>query len=1236
MGAADPSFAKQPKIRRLLFIGGALVLLAIIWHVVIAPRSLYLPSNFSYSAAVVSRDNFYDEKTAAFSGETVSNTKFGYQTLSSKNNVLNVQNFFDVSSAAGDKIFAVERTYGIDRKTHQHVSGYGDKGRQGYLFGPPNAAKKSFVYWHVNYDAPATMYFQNEEDILGLTTYHYAADYHADQTKDLTNLPGVGKTRGINLDIHLELWIEPATGFLVKYEDHSTAYYYDLATQQRLNPWNRFSNTYSFESVAEKVQEADQLKRQKQSNEAGTPIFFALIGAIFLGRWTLLYWRQRSKTAGYASPAVVSALFIGLIGLAALAGWVFHVSLLTQLNQSFAPMHVMTALNFVALAVVLWLLSRPTMSPRARLVLRLLLVLVLGVASLSFLRNALGYWQGIDGVLSPDTVLSPPVSAFCFMVISVVLLATTRPLSKVVAFLAQVCLGLVFCLAIFGIIGYAFSLHQLHTIYWFQSMALHSGAAFVVLVATIFALNPTWSFTALIRRFGNSFLLSITVLSLMLVLTGMLWQQTIGSTEKQANIRFQSDAHRLNDTIDGKLSASLRALEGARGLFAASQQVDRDEWKAYVDNLGLSQNYPGVLGFGFAQMVPAAEKEAHIARIRSEGYPSYTIFPADDTRDMYSSVVYIEPFNESNQHAFGYDMTTDPTRRAAMELARDSGEPTASGKVVLIQDSGTKGQYGILVYVPLYHHQMPLSSVAERRAALLGFVYMPIRVGDFVRATIGEQAAGLNVEAFDAPAISATSLSNRLSSLDSAHGIETQSSSPSEFTRGETLSLAGHIFVMRYSSLPSYGGDITLQSLPGAVLFVGILLSFLIAVITFLQSSSRARALKLAQSMTVDLRNERNLAVTTQHKDEAILTSIGDGVFVIDMAGKILLFNKAAEEISGYTAQEVIGRSYKEVLAFQSEEDDHLVEEFITTALSGTRAEMALHTRLKRKDGATVPVADSAAPIIDAQGSRDGAVVVFRDTTRERQLERMKDEFLSIASHELRTPMGAVRANLSMILDGDYGPVNKDLVEPLTDIKTSTIRLVNLVNDLLNVARIEAGRTKFTLSEFDINEVIRATVESLAPLGKEKGIAITHKSADPITVQADADKVAQVLTNLIGNALKFTEKGSIEVVVVNNANMAEVAVVDTGMGIALDDQSKLFGKFKQITTAQDGKPQGTGLGLYISRELIRKMGGELWIKQSDIGKGSTFVFTLPCVDTASATRAKQVLEREAEAHPDQK
>ena len=371
-------------------------------------------------------------------------------------------------------------------------------------------------------------------------------------------------------------------------------------------------------------------------------------------------------------------------------------------------------------------------------------------------------------------------------------------------------------------------------------------------------------------------------------------------------------------------------------------------------------------------------------------------------------------------------------------------------------------------------------------------------------------------------------------------------------------------------------------------------------------------------------------------KANAIFASIGDGAIATDEAGRIVRINDAALRLLGLTAEDILGKWYQKALTMEDENgaDISPIDRPITQALltgSSVSARLFYHTKSNRK----LPVAVTVSPIL-LDNRPIGAIEIFRDITHEKQLEHAKDEFLSIASHELRTPMGAIRAFVSMILAGDYGPVNDNLVEPLSDIKTSAIRLVDLVNDLLAVARIEAGRMQFTLADLDISKILQESIDSLVPLAKERGIKMTADLQADASVQADPDKVKQVLINLLGNSLKFTDNGSIKVSSHFKKDRVEITVADTGVGISKTDQKKLFGKFAQVFSAQDGKPAGTGLGLYISRQIIRKMGGELWLESSTPGKGSTFIFSLVCSNTQKAKNAKAEIEAEANLHPDQK
>jgi diguanylate cyclase (GGDEF)-like protein len=201
--------------------------------------------------------------------------------------------------------------------------------------------------------------------------------------------------------------------------------------------------------------------------------------------------------------------------------------------------------------------------------------------------------------------------------------------------------------------------------------------------------------------------------------------------------RATAAADAITLKIEDRLNAYAVLLRGAQGLFAASASVERDEWRRYVRLLQAWDIVPGYEGIGFAVLIPAAELDDHVAGVRREGFPAYQVTPSG-TRDVYSSIVYLEPFAGRNLLAFGYDMFSDPVRRAAMEQARDTGRPALSGKVTLRQEGGRADpQPGTLMYVPVYRNDAPAGTVEERRAALLGWVYSPYRMRDLMTGILG-------------------------------------------------------------------------------------------------------------------------------------------------------------------------------------------------------------------------------------------------------------------------------------------------------------------------------------------------------------------------------------------------------------------------------------------------------------------------------------------------------------------
>ncbi len=334
-----------------------------------------------------------------------------------------------------------------------------------------------------------------------------------------------------------------------------------------------------------------------------------------------------------------------------------------------------------------------------------------------------------------------------------------------------------------------------------------------------------------------------------------------------------------------------------------------------------------------------------------------------------------------------------------------------------------------------------------------------------------------------------------------------------------------------------------------------------------------------------------------------------DHIVITDASGTILYANPAVSRLTGFSSAEVIGKK----AGARELWGGHMSQAFYNNlwrTVIGERRVFTGELKNRRKDGKEFFCRANIYPLVDDQNTVRFCVEIYHDITKEKEVDHMKDEFVSIASHELRTPLTAVHGIVSMMLDGEYGPVNDRLQSPLHDVNASSERLIRLVNDLLDLSRMQAGRMKYTLSSFPLSDLVSECVALLAPLTKQKNLSLVITGMEHVQVRGDRGKARGVLNNLIGNAIKFTDAGNITVSVKEEDNWAVVTVQDTGIGIPREEQYKLFGKFQQIEMSV-GRPPGTGLGLHLSNEMARSMGGSLRLVSSDAGKGSVFSFYLP-------------------------
>lgn len=342
-----------------------------------------------------------------------------------------------------------------------------------------------------------------------------------------------------------------------------------------------------------------------------------------------------------------------------------------------------------------------------------------------------------------------------------------------------------------------------------------------------------------------------------------------------------------------------------------------------------------------------------------------------------------------------------------------------------------------------------------------------------------------------------------------------------------------------------------------------------------------------------------------------ILRYAGEGICGLDAAGTITFVNRALEEMTGYEGPEVLGQRWEDMFghrdaggrAFTSEESP------IRRALAGGTVERRSRDFLKRKDGTDVSVEYTCTPIM-MDGSVAGAVLTLQDMTERHAVERMKDEFISVVSHELRTPLTSIRGSLGLVAAEILGELPAEAKAMLEIAVSNTDRLVRLVNDILDIERIESGRVAMERVPCRSGTLGSGAVEVMRAMAERANVSLVMDVTD-IDLVADPDRMTQVLTNLLSNAIKFSPPdGTVWLETAVSATDITFSVRDQGRGVPADKREAIFERFQQVDASDSREKGGTGLGLPIARSIVQQHGGRMWV-ESEVGAGSTFRFTLP-------------------------
>lgn len=394
-------------------------------------------------------------------------------------------------------------------------------------------------------------------------------------------------------------------------------------------------------------------------------------------------------------------------------------------------------------------------------------------------------------------------------------------------------------------------------------------------------------------------------------------------------------------------------------------------------------------------------------------------------------------------------------------------------------------------------------------------------------------------------------------------------------------------------------------------------------------SSEINELVKSFNLMSESLKKRTQVMVTAERKYRNLYDQSLDMCRIVNADSIILECNKAYEENLGYTREEIIGKTIFEHDAEESIADHHKMIE--TWRKEGKVLNVELW--FKRKDGSKFPVILSSNGVFDEEGKLVASNTIIRDITEihdarkkiqeseaiiKKQLEELKQadelksQFASMVTHELKTPLVPIKGYCEMLKEpGLMGELNAEQKDAVLLIHQSAIRLEGLIADVLDSQKLDMGKMKFTKENFRVDEIMSLMIKDLSSMMKDKQIEYVNLTKDASVVNADKNRIYQVLRNLIGNAVDFVPlKGRIEICAQSNDGEVLFYCKDNGLGIPKEKQGSLFKKFYQVDTSATRKHGGTGLGLAICKGIVEGLGGRIWL-ESDAGKGSTFYFTLP-------------------------
>jgi len=717
----------------------------------------------------------------------------------------------------------------------------------------------------------------------------------------------------------------------------------------------------------------------------------------------------------------------------------------------------------------------------------------------------------------------------------------------------------------------------------------------------------------------------------------LLWE----AESRRVEALFRFDAEQRAGAIERQFEATLGTMDALTAFYASSEEVDRTEFRAFSNTF--LKRYPrGLAALAMARRVPAAERESHEKAALNEGLPRYHVWEHDpqgnprpaDPRDIHFPVYFLEP-RHAKALALGLDLASVPALRETIVRACATGQLAATGGIRL--EPGPDGPLGLFVVAPIHRRAAP-GTPAARPEDVECVVLGAFQIAAIVEDAMDEvEPMGIDLRLVEIGAGQEQVVFTRLSRARRRPFRPSEDPLSSEF---HSLMYPGEFAIAgREWAIYCTPTDVYLAQrrtwLPAGILVAGLLVTAVVVSHAKTLVGRTAAVERMVVQRTVELQQananlaqevtERKRAERVLKDSQALYSSLVENLPVQvlrkDLKGHFTFANESFCRLLGKKYDEIVGKTdydfYPAELARKYRSDDERVAE---------TGELFEDVEEYEKLGETRYVHVMKSAVRDAAGKIVGTQAVFWDVTARKWAEthlaqakeaaeaanRAKSAFLANMSHEIRTPLNAILGMTELVLDTTLTAEQR---EYLTVVRESGESLFSLVNDILDFSKIEAGRLDLDRVPFGLHESLGDTLKSLAIRAHRKGLELgcCIRRGVPDVVIGDPTRLRQIVVNLVGNAIKFTDRGEVVLDVECQSRSEEevvlhFAVSDTGIGIPDEKREAIFGAFVQGDSSPRRKFSGTGLGLAISSRLAELMGGSIWV-ESELGRGSTFHFT---------------------------